>query len=221
MVKIRGVTLAELVVVIVVFGLFIFAVYTALDMGLKGWQMGEVKANLYQKAQAAMGYIVKDFRYSTWKSAQIDNYGDPEELNEYICFESPVDNMSGSAQQNDGFPVWQSYVLYYIYPRWEVDSSPDIKRNLYRHCKPRTEKNAYPGPLEDIMSNIDITTPPSGDMIRTVAREIYSIDFYQKETSLDIVICFKKDLRENSSVMFEGSSATEVVEFKGSVIPKN
>jgi hypothetical protein len=227
-----GVTMVELAVVIFIFSFFMIGVYTVMDAGMKSWQMGETKTDLNQKAQVVMNCITKDFRYSTWLSTEIDNCGDPAKLNEYICFETPVNNHTGTFDYNlSSFnsPVWQGYVIYYIYPRWKVNPSSDIKRNLYRHYKPRTTPGSAPITLSsaNILSNIDITTPPSGDMIRTVAREIYLIDFEQSKTALTVTINFKKAILKNSTVTHNYANSVnnteinEIVELKVSIIPQN
>lgn len=222
--KEKGTTLMEIVISLFIFSLFMFTVYAVFETGMKSWQMGSVKSDLYQKAQVALSAITKDFRYSNWVSVQIDNNGDPMETNEYISFETPVNYNDGSMETDtfDGSPVWQGYVLYYIYPRWETDASPEQKRDLYRHFKPRSTPSSIPKPLDDIMSAIDLDVSPSGDeIVKTVVKEIYSINLEQYETELVITVVFKKNLRKESSVVFTGSSevGTEIMEYKTSVIP--
>ena len=226
-----GVTVAELAVVILIFSFFMIGVYAVMDAGMKSWQIGETKTDLNQKAQVVMNCITKDFRYSTWLSTEIDNQGTPAQLNEYICFETPVNNVTGTIDYNlstFNSPVWQGYVCYYIYPRWKVNPSPDIKRNLYRHYKKIITPVSMPATLSsaDILSNIDITTPPSGDIIRTVAKDIYLIDFEQNKTLLTVTINFKKAALKNGTVTHNyannpGTKTDEIVELKVSIIPQN
>ena len=54
MFKYRGITIVELIVVTFIFSLFMMGIYTALEVGMKSWQLGEAKADVYQNAQAIL-----------------------------------------------------------------------------------------------------------------------------------------------------------------------
>jgi len=62
--KNSGVTLLELMVVISIFFLFLFAFYAALDTGLKSWKMGEVRADLKTKGELIMKRLVSELEES-------------------------------------------------------------------------------------------------------------------------------------------------------------
>jgi prepilin-type N-terminal cleavage/methylation domain-containing protein len=222
----KGVTLTELIIVILIFSLFMLGLYATLDVGMKSWQMGETKSDFFQKAQVTLGSIVRDFSTSTWMSSQIDNDGDPAKLNEYICFETPIDYTNGlfHLESKTSKTVWEGYIIYYIYPR--INTNPTAtKRDLYRKFKPRTTKNSSPLLLQNLTSFIDTTTKNTDESLRTVAKDIYSINFVQKQTNLVITVTFKGNIREHAHVMFSpGGNSTkgvELIELKTSVIPKN
>ncbi|HPZ08905.1 MAG TPA: hypothetical protein PL110_12370 [Candidatus Eremiobacteraeota bacterium] len=221
---ISGVTLLELVIVTLVFSLFMFGVYTTIDVGMKSWQMGETKSNIYQKAMIAMNNIIRDFTGSNWITAQIENYGTPETVNEYICFETSLDTVTNTYDVENGKPKWQGYIIYYIYPRVTLSPSTE-KRDLYRRFKPRINKDVNPFPLEDILLYIDKKSKATNENLRLIAKDIYGIDFDQKGVSLFITITLKTKIRKEASVMFSTGGndniGTELVKMTNSVIPRN
>ena len=83
----KGLTILELIISCIVFSLFLFAIYATMDIGLKSWQLGETKSDLHQKAEIVLNRVVRDFSATSHLSVQIDNDGDPDTLNEFICFE--------------------------------------------------------------------------------------------------------------------------------------
>jgi prepilin-type N-terminal cleavage/methylation domain-containing protein len=88
--NLSGHSLLEVIISIAIFSLIMLGVYSAIDIGFKTWQLGDVKTDFYSRAKVIVTYITKDFKYSNWISAKIENDGDPNSLNEYIVFESPV-----------------------------------------------------------------------------------------------------------------------------------
>jgi len=216
--NIRGFTLSELIVYIMIFGLFMLGVYATLEAGMKTWRIGEVKVDIYQKAQVAMSYILKDFSYSNWVSAQLDP-NDPN--SRYICFETPISNStySVSIDLNRSSPIWQGHVLYYSVP-----SGDQI--NIYRYYKERTFKSSSPSMLVP-STYVGKTSPvSSGDIIRVICQGAEDLVFKQQENKLVIFMSFKKNIRQGSNVMFnqQGTKAdagTEIFMLKASVVPKN
>ncbi len=219
-----GHTLMELVIVVAIFFLFLLGVYAALDMGMKTWQMGAVKSDTYLKARVALNNIVRDFSSSTWLSARI--HGIAPGFNQYLAFETPVNSSTGTFQVNPttGQPVWQGYIMYYVYQ--DYSDPTGTKKDLYRRFKPRSSPSTVPIPLTDaqILASVN-TSIPSGEALRTIAKDIYSVDFIQNETRLVINICFRTNVRKEASVMFAGGFdkdlVNEVLEMKTSITPKN
>lgn len=217
--KTSGLSVAELSLATAIFSLLMLGIYVALDIGMKTWQLGEVKTDFYSRAKVTLNSISKDFTYSTWISATVENDGNPDSINEYIVFESPL-GQDGSLQvdNRNGTPIWQRYIHYYIYP--SVKSSPDAKvRNVYRRTKERTPKHSSPLPFFDAL--LISAQETSGTVLRTVSRDVQSLDFKVVDDSLIVYIGFKANVRKNSTVMFDNSKVTEVIKLKTSVIPQN
>ncbi|MEQ8222248.1 MAG: prepilin-type N-terminal cleavage/methylation domain-containing protein [Candidatus Eremiobacterota bacterium] len=214
-------TLIEIIISILIFSLLMTGIYTAIDIGFKTWQLGEVKTDFYSRAKVILSYITKDFRYSNWISAKIDNDGDPNSLNEYIVFESPFKN-DGSIdiEPKNGKPVWQKYMYYYIYP--SVAGDPAARnRTVYCRTAARTSKNSTAMPLDSISPDYLTDAKLSDTHVRVIGKEVYSIDFEQLGTGLIIKIKFRTNVSEHRSVMFDNKNVTEVIELKASVIPEN
>ncbi len=220
-----GMTILELVISVIVFGLFLLAVYATMNVGLKSWQLGESKSDLNQKAEVTLQRILRDIKYTNMISMQIENYGEPNMINDFICFESPVNFTQGTFKvdyKNVGLPVWQGHILYYTK---EPDFS-SAKKDLFRKFQPRPNPSIYPLTLTKTLTGLNIyINDTSGSNISTVAKDIYSIDFDRYGTKITVAVCFKKHIRTEASVSFEpGSSAEtgiEVVELKASVNPSN
>ncbi len=214
-------TLVEVIISIGIFSLIMAGIYSAIDIGFKTWQLGEVKTDFYSRAKVILTYITRDFRYSNWISTKIDNDGNPDSLNEYIVFESPV-KVDGSIdiEPKNGKPLWQKYVYYYIYP--SVAKEPGaLKRTLYCRTTARNPKNSTPQPLNIIPSTYLEDSNISDTNLRVIGKEIYEIDFEQLGTGLIIKIKFKANISEQKSVMFDNKNVTEIIELKASVIPEN
>ncbi|HPZ08750.1 MAG TPA: prepilin-type N-terminal cleavage/methylation domain-containing protein [Candidatus Eremiobacteraeota bacterium] len=216
--NIKGLTLLELTISVIIFGLLLFAMYATLDVGLKGWQLGSTKSDLHQKAEIVLSRIIRELTYSTALSVQIENDGNPESLNQYISFETPMDN-NGSLQIDPntcGAPKWQGYILYYIKPR--VGDPSKEKKYIYRNYVPRTDASIYPAIMPAITNHINATT---GNNVRTLVKDIYSIDFDRTGNIITVNVCFQSYIRKESSVAFSSNKGTEIIKMSTSIKPKN
>ena len=219
-----GITLMELVIVVAIFSLFLVGVFAAVDMGMKTWQMGEVKSDVHLKARIALNNIIRDFGSSTWLSARI--HGTAPDFNQYLAFETPVDSSTGNfvIDTDTSQPEWQGHIIYYMYQDYSDPSGK--KSDLYRRYKPRTTPSTVPLALTEpqILASIN-TSVPSDEALRTIAKDIYSVSFSQKETRLVVSICFKVNIRSEASVMFNAGHdkdiGNEILEMKTSITPKN
>ncbi|MEQ8225502.1 MAG: prepilin-type N-terminal cleavage/methylation domain-containing protein [Candidatus Eremiobacterota bacterium] len=220
--KKAGITLIELMMACFIFGLFMFAVYSTMELGLKSWQLGETKSDIHSRAEIVINRIISDFSYSNLYSLQIQNNGNPGSLNEYISFETPINPLNGSTEvdaDNYGYVKWQGHVIYYIYP---LSPTMQRKRTLYRYFKQRTTPASRPMILPDYISYLT-----SADDInrRTVAKDIYSIDFDLEKSALTVNVTFEKNIRKEASVSFssmaDNSKGIETINLTTSINPKN
>ena len=225
----KGLTLLELVIVCIVFSLFLFAVFATLDIGLKSWQLGATKSDLHQKAEIVLNRISRELSYSSILSVEIENNGNPSSTNEYISFETPFNNGSFECDNtNYGSPLWQGFILYYIQPLKSGWVSG--KRDLFRQYVPRTDPDVgsvpsiHPDLMGDLTINLKMTNPVS-ENLRTIIKDIYSIDFERIDNLVKIEAQFIRHIRTEASVSFAGtadeSMGNETVVMSVSVRPKN
>ena len=60
--RLRGVTLAETLIVVFVYSLIAFACYMVLSAGLQSWKVNQVRVELTQELRKAMDWMVDDIR---------------------------------------------------------------------------------------------------------------------------------------------------------------
>lgn len=217
-----GLTLLELVISCIVFGLFLVAVYATMDVGLKSWQIGESKTNIHQRVEVLLNRIVKEVTYSNIFSLQIFNPSDPNSY-PYLCFESAMNKNNNNfivdcSSTGMGCPVWQGYILYYM----QKDGKDVRKKNVYRQFIDRDNPSIQPSKLSPISNFI---TDISSLKVRTVVRDIYSMDFSFDENILTVNVSFKQHIRSHASVAFspgaDARKGTEIITMKSVVKVKN
>ena len=136
-----------------------------------------------------------------------------------------ADNSFEMDKDTFGTPQWQAYILYYIYPRINVNPSAQ-ERTLFRRLEPKASPSIYPSPLtSELMSLTTYINNTTGDNIRTIVKDIYSIDFDRRGNILLVNVYFQKHIRTNASVSFstggDGTIGTEVVKMSASVRSEN
>lgn len=216
-----GVTLLELVIVSFVFSLFLIGVYATLDMGMKTWQMGEVKSDVYLKARIALNNIIRDFAETSWLTTNI--HGVSPDYNEYLSFGTAINSSTGAFEPDPSNckPKWQGHIIYFIY-----QDSTGKKQDLYRRFIPVSPPTTHPIALTEaqILAAIN-RNEPGQEVLRTVAKDIYDIEFDTKNASLLITLTFKEHIRTEASVIFspggDSRKGTEVLEMTTSVTPRN
>jgi len=143
----KGFTILELSVVIIIFGMFLIAIYTILDAGLKGWNLGKNRTEIQNSGEVLVRRLVRDITMGSRDSMVVDPNGT------YICMESPMLNGEYKYNQNAaGFPYWHGHVLYYLY-RDPNDGKKTIYRNYISH-----PQRSSPVPLSLISTHM---IPPS------------------------------------------------------------
>ena len=217
-----GLTLIELVTACIVFGLFLVAVYATMDVGLKSWQLGETRTNLHQRVEILLNRIVKEVTYSNIFSLQILNAADPNSY-PYLCFETAIDKNNNNfivdrTSTGMGCPVWQGYILYYL----QKDGADVRKKNVYRRFIDRDNPSIQPSVLSPISN---FTTAIGGSNVRTVVKDIYSLDLAIDENILTVKVSFKEHIRKHASVAFspggDAGKGTEIIVMKSVVKVKN
>jgi len=214
-IKEKGFTLLELTVAVIVFFLFMAGLYATLDVGLKSWQIGEVKAELQQSGEVAMKRLTGELISSTVLSVRID----PDR---YIAFETAVNPSDVEFKRdisNLGVPIWQAQVVYYAL----ADPKDSEKFILYRNYKLRNPAGTTPQPLSD--AEINLMCIPSGPDVKILARNLEDVEFQRTGNIVTITFIYNKHIRSGASVSFSpgGDSETGVEHFeiKSSVEPRN
>ncbi|MEQ8188736.1 MAG: hypothetical protein ABRQ39_12260, partial [Candidatus Eremiobacterota bacterium] len=194
-----GLTILELVISCIVFALFMVAVYATMDVGLRSWQIGESKTNIHQRVEILLNRIVKEVMYSNIFSLQIFNASAPNTYS-YLCFETALNKNDNNftvdcSSTGMGCPVWQGYILYYL----QKDGKDASKKNVYRQFIDRDNPAIQPLTLSPISN---FTSDISSSKVRTVVRDIYSMDLSIDENILTVKVSFKQHIHSNASVAF-------------------
>jgi len=210
-----GHTLIEVVIGTIVFVLFMAALYATLDVGLKSWQIGEVRAELQQSGEVAMKRLTGELLTSSPISIKVD----PEK---YIVFETPIDPVDAQFKRDMvdlGIPLWQAHVVYYSI--YDPDEGHYV---LYRNYKKRDSPSSLPQALSDY--DISLLCQPSGsDTIKVLARNLESVRFEKSGNLIIVTFKYNKHIRSNASVAFspggDSTKGTEHFEIRSSVEPRN
>lgn len=217
-----GLTILELVISSIVFGLFFVAVYATMDVGLKSWQLGESKSNIHQRVEILLNRIVKEVTFSNIFSLQISNLSDPNNY-PYLCFETAINKKDNNfvvdcSSTGMGCPVWQGHILYYL----QKDGKDAEKKNVYRQFIDRDNPAIQPLKLSPISN---FTSDISSLKVRTVVKDIYSMELSIDENILTVEVSFKEHIRKHASVAFspgaDASKGIEVITMKSVVKVKN
>jgi len=217
-----GLTILELVIASIVFCLFFAAVYATMDIGLKSWQLGESKTNIQQRVEILLNRIVKEVIFSNIFSLQIFNSSDPNNPS-YLCFETAINKNNNEftvdrSSTGMGCPVWQGNILYYL----QKDGKDASRKNIYRQFVDRDNPSIQPLKLSPITN---FTSDISSSKVRTVVKDIYSMELSIDENILTVKVSFKEHIRSHTSVAFspglDSRKGVEIITMKSVVKVKN
>lgn len=213
----QGHTIMELMIGTIVFVLFLGAIFATLDVGLKSWQIGEVRSDLQQSGEVAMKRLVGELLHSNAVSVQTG----PD--NEFIVFETAVSPDDAEFKRDImdlGAPEWQAYVAYYAVE--DPDNTSSLI--LYRNYK----KRDLPGTTTRKLTQYEIDSELCNPVLSTnkvLARNLEEVKFEKSGKIITITFVYKKHIRSNASVAFSpgggSEKGTEHFEIKSSVEPKN
>jgi len=200
--KQSGISLAEMVMVVFMFTIFLMVMYLIFQIGLENWQIGAVKSEVQQNAEVAMKRIIKDLTYTNLYTLTVENSG------QRVIFETPINNTTGvfSYDPNSGLSIWQGYILYYL-----IGSTDNY--TLYRRYVARGVQNTFPMILLDAYTFCT-------NQGKVVTKNLSNINFEKSGSIVVVTIKYKKNIRKNATVMFK-RQGSEVFELKSYVMPKN
>lgn len=237
----KGHSVLELFIAIIIFSLLMVLLMAVFDTGLKSWNTIEMKSDVQQKSLLSIDLLRKDLMFSDKSTLQIGGEG-----YEYIIMESAIgEDREFSFNHSNGSPQWQSYILYYTYPRssagdefcLKVDlksASPEktpkkklirkvIKHNPSEVAKKLTTYQIYftdsinPDPAEGIIGKPHI-----------LSKHIYNMDITEnsvdENNGLDIKLTMVKSILEDRLAYvkdFSYNVGYETITLKGSVLLKN
>ncbi len=161
--KNKGLTLLEVSIVIAIYSLFLIAFYTILDVGLKGWKIGAVRADLQSTSEIIVDRMKGDQENASSLTIEVNEPNGPVP---YVCIDTPLYNGDLQLDPNTQAPLWQGHILYYtLYDPSDKDFNTSI---LYRRYVPH--KKTYPYKSND----------------RLVSTLLYDIDTYVDDTELTL-----------------------------------
>jgi len=237
----KGYSVVELMITMLIFSFFLLALTQIFSLGLKSWNIIESKTSIEQEASLSMSLLKRDLFFSDNMTVQFGGEG-----KEYVIMESAADE-KGRFHYNEktGVIEWQSYILYYTYPRssagdefcLKVDlksASPEktpkkklirkvIKHNPSEVAKKLTTYQIYftdsinPDPAEGIIGKPHI-----------LSKHIYNMDITEnsvdENNGLDIKLTMVKSILEDRLAYvkdFSYNVGYETITLKGSVLLKN
>lgn len=116
--KRRGMTIVEMLVVMVLLSLLFYYIYKLLEPGLRVWRHSDTKVNLQQNTLVGIYRLKTELRESNQNTVSILHYDMAKDRMGYcICFAS-ARNEKGDlflkmGATNAGDPDWQKYIIYY------------------------------------------------------------------------------------------------------------
>jgi len=240
----KGITIVELIIVSIVFSLFLVAIYTILDAGLKSWNMGQTRTDLQNSGQVVIRRMVRELTMASQNSLMWDrngynralaHIGGTDIVHEYIVFETPIrDSAFAYQEDNFGTPLWQGYIAYYVLPQ-DSDTASDGKnppKILYRRYMPHIAQRTMPSPLPLAMVEPKFIPPPCppaepGPDPVPIAKNVDTFDVIRDGFIVQIKIIYRKppvEGKEDSphySVAGTANKGVELFELQASVEPKN
>ncbi len=218
--KLYGHTVMEMVMAILIFSIFLACAFAVFSYGLKNWKLVETKGDVQNQAEVAMGRILSDIT-----ATDITTIVTGTSPVHYVAFESAVNSSTGDVEKENAAIVWKGYVLYYTSPSDTGKPDKKLLRKFIPHVNRTTPKQ-----IDVTKMSLYLTdTPPypgSGEELRTVARNIYSMDISVNPNKyiVDLSIVTQKRFSEKRLAYdkdFSDNVGHERVTLKASVMPRN
>ena len=232
--KNSGLSLLEVTIVVLMFSLFMFVIYSTIDVGLKMWKLGEVHSDVESKSESVVRRMVMELKNANSYAVVVNQTTDPNEpyysTVPYICFETPFHNGEAKYKENTGNILWQGFILYYAL----ADEKDPALLNLYRRYIPHS--STYPYYSDDCL-NPQLADPasintwildrppmslPEGQALSFSTR-LVDADFEYSASLVKLKFEFQGKVKrsENSKVMVTGRDSTYKFSVETSVKPQN
>ncbi len=230
-----GLTLIEIIVVILIFSLFMLVIYSTIDLGFKLWKLGEVSSDIQTKSESVLRRIFTELRNANSSAIVFNEPDDPNSLyhsdTPYLCFDTPLSGGEVQYKQDSGDILWQGFILYYALE----DPDDTAMKILYRRYIPHNPSYPHystdcltPG-LADPNDALDWITvrPPlavTGDgQSLSICSKISDVKFDYKSCTVKIEMEFREKIKRSkgAKVTFEGGDSTYKFRLETSVKPVN
>jgi len=228
----RGHSVIELMLTIIIFSIFLLALTAIFSTGLKSWNLVQNKTETQQEGSLCLNFFRKDLSLTDRNTADIGGKGYEYAILQSAMNDKGVMEYDGST----GDPKWQAYILYYTFPR----NSSDVKlsmdpndparkkliRKIIKHA-PFTNKK-----LTDFELYFkDIKDTPMGEehigKPKVLSPHIYEMDLSvnpDNQNAIDINIIISKSMIEDRlsyEKNFSDSKGKEKMIIKNTVMIKN
>jgi len=229
----RGITLVELIIVILIFSLFMIVIYSTLDVGFKMWKLGETRSDVESKSESFVRRMAMEIKNSNSYAIIFNEPDDPNSVyhsdTPYICFETPVYNGEVKYKEDTGDILWQGFILYYAIE----DLKDPNSRIIYRRYVPH---ESAPPHYSDSIVNPQLADPNSvkqwieerppvaiSGQSLTVCGKVKNADFNYKNSLVSMKFEFEERVRgsKTSRVMVSGKGSVYKFTVETSVKPVN
>ena len=235
----RGHSVLEMMMTIIVFSFLFTILMQIFSVGLKSWNMIEMKTEVQQESSVSIALLKKDLLLSDNTTSEIGGAG-----KEFAVFESALgEEGTFSYDEVTGVPHWKSYILYYTFPRNGSDPNLALdlsdpanegkKKKLIRKVIKHNETEVAAKLTDYVIYFTDTDSSPLlGEerigVSRILSDHIYELDFTEntldKYQAIDIKMIVKKAIKEDSLAYNKDSgpdTGIETMETKNTVILRN
>ncbi len=241
----RGHSVLELMLTVVIFSIFLFALTSIFSTGLKSWNLVQNKTETQQEASICNMFLVKDFLHTDKSTATIGGKG-----YEYAILQSDINEFGlYEYDHTTGKPKWQAYILYYTFPRSKKGkefsmiltdpstipgtldpNNPRLGKKLIRKIIKHTPfNNEKLKNFETYFNDIDVKT--SGEEFigkpKVLSRHVYEMDLKENSenaNAIDIEITIVKSMLEDRLAFtkdFSDTAGKEKIIIKNTVMLNN
>ena len=170
--QVKGHTLIEVIISILVYSLLLGTMVAVLSIGLKAWQLSEVRTDTQQSAEIAIQRLTNELKVTHRDTCQFDPV--PSSGDYYICFEAAVKDGTFQIEGVTRKPVWQAHIIYYVLP----DSENVKKKILYRREIPHFT-SVVPKFLDTVtLEGYLVEGDVSGNKPRVISRNVEKFEVY-------------------------------------------
>ena len=212
----KGITFTELCVTMGIFSLFIFAFYATLEVGLKTWKMGEVRADLQSVGEVLIRRLANDIADTNADTLEVNDPNSPA-APPFLCFETARYNGQKQLDSHSQKPLWQGHIIYYALD--DPEDSDYNTKNFYKRYIPHNKTSPYYSDdrllatfLSDIPSylydsTLTATELGEGQTLKKVCNRVSKLTLKEQYGTVDITVILQENFRksENAKVMFSAT----------------